>query len=192
MALSSAVLKAHAPRARRYMGVRLQTQLRAWLPVFVCAMLFAAESTSSFGSDYTDALLRHIAEALFGYNVGAHWELIHYLIRKTGHFIAYGMFSLVCFHGFWIALRPPMSRWMRKLRAHGLAILITFLVGSADEFHQSFVPNRFGSFRDVLIDTCGAVTMGLALFLAMRTVENRRQARKRANCRKTACAEVAI
>jgi VanZ family protein len=169
----------------------LQTQLRAWLPVVAFAMLFAAESTSFFGPEHTDAPLRRVAEAIFGYNVGVHWTLIHYLIRKTGHFLAYGVFSLVCFHGFWIALKQPASRWMRKLRTHGLSILVTFLVGGADEFHQTFVPNRFGSFRDVLIDTGGAVAMGLALFLAMWVAENRRQARERAICSKTACAEVA-
>jgi VanZ family protein len=152
-------------------------------------MLFAAGSTSLFGPEHTDAPLRHAAEAVFGYDVGAHWERIHYLIRKTGHFMAYGMFSLICFHGFWIALKPSASRQLRKLRAHGLAILVTFLVGGADEFHQSFVPNRFGSFRDVLIDTCGAVMMGLVLFLAMRTMENRKQAREQPSCRNTACAE---
>ena len=65
------------------------------------------------------------------------------------------------------------------MRAHGLAILATFLVASADEFHQSFLPNRTGQFSDVLLDTCGAVALCLVLFLAMQAVEWRRQARAR-------------
>lgn len=179
------------PQAPARVFVRLQTQLRAWLPVFAFAMIFAAESTSFFGSDRTDAPLQRIAESIFGYGVSVHWNSIHYLIRKTGHFMAYGMFSLVCFRGFWLTLRPLASRLLRRLRAHGLAILVTFLVGSADEFHQTFVPNRYGSFSDVMIDTGGAVVLGLALFLAMQVVESRRQARKRASRRKTACVEAA-
>jgi len=39
------------------------------------------------------------------------------------------------------------SLLLRRLRAHGLAILSTFLVASADEFHQSFLPNRTVSSR---------------------------------------------
>lgn len=179
------------PQTPARVSVRLQTKLRAWLPVIAFAMLFAAESTSFFGPDHTDEPLRRIAESIFGYGVGIHWNLIHYLIRKTGHFMAYGMFSLACFHGFWLTLRPLASRLLRRLRAHGLAILVTFLVGSADEFHQIFVPNRYGSFSDVMIDTCGAVALGLALFLAMQVAENRKQARERASCRKPACVEAA-
>jgi VanZ family protein len=191
MASSSAVLEGCVPETQAHLSARLQTQLRAWLPVFACVMLFAAESTSFFGPDHTDAPLQRAAEAIFGYGVGVHWELIHHLIRKTGHFMGYGVFSLVCFRGFWLALKQPASRLLRQLRAHGLAILATFLVGGADELHQTFVPNRFGSFSDVMIDTCGAVALGLVLFLAMQTAENRKQARERASRRKPACAEVA-
>ena len=36
-------------------------------------------------------------------------------------------------------------------------ILIVILYASTDEFHQLFVPGREGTFRDVLIDTSGAI-----------------------------------
>ena len=78
-------------------------------------------------------------------------------------------------HGF----QGAASLLLRRLRAHGLAILATFLVASADEFHQSFLPNRTGQFSDVLLDTCGAAVLGLLLFLAMLAVERRRQTRTR-------------
>jgi VanZ family protein len=153
-------------------------------------MLFAVESTSYLGADRTSAPLQRIAEAIFGYGVGLHWELIHHLIRKTGHFMGYGVFCLVCFRGFWIELQGTASRLSRQLRAHGLAILTTFAVAGADEFHQSFLPNRCGQLSDVLLDTCGGVALGLVLFLVMQTAEGRRLARERANClREAACAE---
>jgi hypothetical protein len=53
--------------------------------------------------------------------------LIHGIIRKTGHFMGYGMFSLICFRAFWIELRGVASLLPRQLRAHGLAILATFV-----------------------------------------------------------------
>jgi VanZ family protein len=193
MSSSPLVLGAYAPQTSNGGSAGLRAQLRAWLPVLVCAAVFAFESTSCFGSDRTSEPLRQIAEAIFGYGVGLHWDLIHYLIRKTVHFIGYGMFSLVCFRGFWITLQRPASWLHRQLRASGLAVLATFLVANADELHQRFLPNRAGEFSDVLLDTSGAVMLGLILLLAMQTLEWRRHARGRAvRSRKPACGDAAV
>jgi VanZ family protein len=189
MSSSPIVFEAYAPRTSTGGSARLQTQLRAWLPVLACAMVFALESTSYFGSDRTSEPLQRAAEAIFGYDVGLHWKLIHFLIRKAGHFLGYGMFSLVCFRGFWMTLQRPVSGLSRKLRAQALAILATFLVANADELHQSFLPNRMGDFSDVLLDTCGAVVLGLVLFLAMWVAGRRGQARERADCRRKSVKE---
>jgi VanZ family protein len=150
--------------------------LRAWLPVLAFSTIFAIESTTYFGSNHTSAPLQRVAEAVCGYDMGVYWKAIHRMIRKTGHFMAYGTFSLICFRALWIVLLKASSQLRRKLQAHGGAILITFLVASADEFHQTFLPNRDGTFSDVLLDTCGAVALGLVLFLAVLAVERQRQA----------------
>jgi VanZ family protein len=134
------------------------------------------------GADRTSAPLRRLAEAIFGYDACVHWNLIHHLVRKTGHFMGYGVFSLICFRSLWISFQTPASRLQRQMRAHGLAILSTFLVAAADEIHQSLLPNRNGQFSDVLLDTCGAVALALVLFMAMQVAEYRRQARERSNC----------
>ncbi len=192
MSTSSMVFGVYAPPTSASGYARLQAQMRTWLPVLACAMVFAVESTPYLGADRTSAPLQRVAEALFGYDVCVHWNLIHHIIRKTGHFMGYGIFSLVCFRSFWITLQGVASRLLRKLKAHGLAILATFLVASADEFHQSFLSNRTGQFSDVLLDTCGAVALGLVFFLAMRTAERRRQAPERTiNRCAPACAEAA-
>jgi VanZ family protein len=156
--------------------------MRTWLPVLAFAMVFAVESTPYFGADRTSDPLQRMVEAIFGYDVCVHWDLIHHLIRKSGHFMGYGIFSLICFRGFWITLQNAAFQLLRQLWAHGLAIMATFLVASADEFHQSFLPNRCGQFSDVLLDCCGAVVLCLVLFLGMQAVEGRKQARARAAC----------
>jgi VanZ family protein len=152
-------------------GVRWQASLRTWLPLLAFSMLLAVESTSYLGADHTSAPLRRLAEALFGYDACVNWETIHHLIRKTGHFVGYGIFSLLGFRAFWRSLGGVASTMLRQLRAHGLALTATFLVAGADEFHQSFVPNRTGQFSDVLLDTCGGVALCFALFLAMQALE---------------------
>jgi VanZ family protein len=171
MASSPIIYAVYPPQASVRGRGRLKLQLLTWLPVLAFSLLFAVESTSYLGREYTDAPLRRMAEWLCGNGVDEHWFLIHTLIRKTGHFLGYGLFSLVCFRGFWITFRSVASRLLRRLSAHGLAILATFLVASADEFHQCFVPNRYGQFSDVLLDTAGAVALGAVLFLVMTALE---------------------
>ncbi len=161
--MSSSPLTFHAPTHTAPRPTALW--LRALLPVIACLCVFALESTTWGGADHTSAPLRRMAEVLFGFDRFAYWEPIHYAIRKTGHFMGYGIFSLVCFRAFRLMQRQPARRLSDRLSAHGLAIAATFLVASADEFHQTFLPNRYGSFSDVLLDTSGAVTLGLLLFV---------------------------
>jgi VanZ family protein len=146
-------------------------------------MVCAVESTPYFGSDRTSAPLRRLAEMLCGNGVDAHWASTHHLIRKTGHFMGFGIFSLVCFRSFWITLQGAAFQLLRQLQAHGLALLAICLMASADEFHQSFLPNRTGQFSDVLLDCCGAVVLCVVLFLGMQAVEGRKQSLARAACR---------
>jgi VanZ family protein len=39
------------------------------------------------------------------------------------------------------------------------------LVASLDEYHHSFNPERTGTVRDVILDTCAGITVQLLLFL---------------------------
>ena len=173
MASSSLVYHVYAPQPQSRWPGWLSVWLRAWVPVLAFSMVFVIESTTYFGSERTSGPLLRVAEAIFGYDIAVYWETIHHMIRKTGHFMAYGFFSLVCFRSFWLVLRCVATELHRRLQAHGLAILVTFIVASADEIHQTFLPNRDGSFSDVMLDTSGAVALGLMLFLVMLAVRHR-------------------
>jgi VanZ family protein len=52
-------------------------------------------------------------------------------------------------------------------RGATLALLGTALLASADEYHQSFLPNRTGSPGDVLLDCSGAIVLLLATYVLM-------------------------
>jgi VanZ family protein len=43
-----------------------------------------------------------------------------------------------------------------------IAMLITLIYGILDEIHQSFVPGRFASHKDILINSFGIILTGLA------------------------------
>ena len=141
----------------------LKFWISAWLPVVIGAAIIAVESTTYFGSDHTSGPLRRIFEALFGHVGDALWERIHHYIRKSGHFVGYGLIGLAWLRAWWMTL--PRSRFLTDAV---LALLGTALIATSDEWHQSFLPNRTASPRDVLIDCSGALAMICMAYWALR------------------------
>ena len=91
---------------------------------------------------------------------------VYYLsiyIRKSGHLIEYTAFL------FFVSL-SLVSMGMKKDFSALLALLIGFLVASADEFIQSNTQGRNGSFTDVLIDMCGCIMGIFFAFCVVLTV----------------------
>ncbi|MEK4520409.1 VanZ family protein [Psychrobacillus sp. FSL W7-1457] len=130
----------------------LETVLKNWLP---------NKPLESFLS------LFHIP--YWGFNVSVeergYYAFVEFLIRKGTHFFYFGLIS-VAIH---IALSKRLK--YRKL----VAIFITFLLGAADEFHQSFTSGRSALFQDVLLDTSGAIFAMLVLTLVQR-IKHRKNA----------------
>jgi VanZ family protein len=137
--------------------------IRAWWPVAAGIVLISIESTKYFGSDRTSGPFRWIFQALFGAVSDDRWGEIHHLIRKTGHFIGYGLIGLAWLRAWWMTL--PFSRFSTDA---ALAMLGTALLATWDEWHQSFLPNRTSSAWDVLLDSCGALVMQLIVYLSLR------------------------
>ena len=160
--------------SRRDQGFRRSVKfwISAWLPVVIGITAIAIESTPSFGSDHTSGPLRIVFEALFGHVSDAHWEVIHHLIRKTGHFVGYGLIGLAWLRAWWMT-RPRSS----YLACAALGLLGTALVASCDEWHQSYLPNRGSSVWDVLLDCSGAIVMLLLVYLFLRIFRPKRLAR---------------
>jgi VanZ family protein len=150
----------------------LRYWINVWLPVVLGVAVIALESTEFMGSDHTRGPLRWLFQAIFGPIGDARWDDIHHLIRKSGHFLGYGVIGLAWLRAWWMTL--PHSRFLPDAF---LALLGTALVASADEWHQAFLPNRTGSPWDVLLDCCGAITLQLLVYIFMRTFRPKRLAR---------------
>jgi len=132
--------------------------ISAWSPVALGILIIAAESTSYFGADRTSGPLRWIFQALFGPVNDARWRILHGAIRKSGHFLGYGAIGLAWLRA-WRITWPSLSIFQGPL----LALFGTALMASADEWHQSYLPNRTGSPWDVLIECCGALTLQILI-----------------------------
>lgn len=115
----------------------------------------------------TSRWLRPVWEWMFGPISSHHWSIVHECIRKSGHFIGYGLVSLCFFHGFRNTLHARNTLRALWMRSAIFAIGCTVVIASADEFHQAFLPGRGSSPRDVLLDTCGAITVQVLLLVLM-------------------------
>jgi VanZ family protein len=146
-----------------------------WLPVLICVIAIAIESTQLFGADHTTGPLRGLIEFFLGHIGNSTWETVHHVIRKTGHFVGYGILSISWFRAFWLTYSPRFAAQLagyggrlEQLGIHALAMLGTLLVASADEIHQAFLPNRTGRFADVLLDCSGALVMQVLVWIYVR------------------------
>ena len=79
------------------------------------------------------------------------------VIRKLAHFTEYMLVGLL---SLWIWLLWKAKR----LRCSAFVLAQLVISASLDELHQYFVPGRYASIRDVLIDTAGGLT-GMLLVL---------------------------
>jgi VanZ family protein len=121
------------------------------------------------GADRTSYPLRWLFEHFFGLVNDRRWEVLHHIIRKSGHFIGYGLVGLTWLRAWWMTL--PNSNFLQDA---ALALLGTAAVASADEFHQTFLPNRTGLAGDVVLDCCGAIALQFLVYLFMRTFRPKR------------------
>ncbi len=89
------------------------------------------------------------------------------IVRKMAHFTEY---MAVGFLSFGIAVI-----WMQRIKAGIVAVTLQiFLSAGLDEIHQYFVPGRYASFRDVLIDTAGGIAGIMIVFLMYKIRKRRR------------------
>ncbi len=137
--------------------------ISAWLPVLFCLVIIAVESSEFLGAEHTSGPLRWLYEAIFGTVTDGRWDTVHHYIRKSGHFLGYGTIGLMWLRAWWMSL--PRSSFIVDA---ALAMAGTAMVASADEFHQSLLPNRTGMPADVLLDCCGALTLQVIIYLFLR------------------------
>lgn len=78
------------------------------------------------------------------------------------HLLAYSVLAAL----FLRALRNTCTR-IKAVSAAALSIVFCVLYGASDEFHQSFIPGRYSSGIDVLIDGIGSV-IGSLIYSAVK------------------------
>jgi VanZ family protein len=118
------------------MKVNIQAMLR-WLAVLAwMGAIFALSSIPSIATPFEP-----------GYD---------FTFKKFAHVAVYGVLTALLFNAVRIHIR-------HKGYALLTVLLVSVLYAFSDEWHQTFVPGREGTLRDVTIDAIGAVGMSLWL-----------------------------
>jgi VanZ family protein len=144
-----------------------QWWFKVWTPTAIAIAIICVESTNTFSSQSTSSWLLPIVERWFRHINDSSWNLYHHYLRKSGHFIGYGLVDFTFLRAWLHTLdrRTPTTLLSWRLKSTLLAIFSTALVASCDEFHQTFIPSRTGSPLDVLLDTTGACALCLLVWL---------------------------
>lgn len=96
-----------------------------------------------------------------------------FIIRKSAHF------SLFAMLGFLVSMSVGRRKFF-SITSAGV-VIFCFLYAVSDEFHQSFVPGRSCEFRDMMIDTSGAVTgmlISMVIMFIFRKISQKRKNKK--------------
>jgi VanZ family protein len=121
--------------------------------------LVLALGSAPFGPGQTQRHIVPVLRVLAPWMPASSAQMMHGLLRKLTHFTEYAILALL-----WArALRS--QRWFGLRTAWWVALAICVTCATADEVHQSHVPGRHGSVRDVAIDSAGALS---ALILVRR------------------------
>jgi VanZ family protein len=142
--------------------------LRAWWPAAVWLGIITFESTDYMSGEHTSGMLYAVLTRLFGEIDLREFLVWHHYGRKTGHVIGYAMLCLLLYRA-WRLTFGELRPWAWRTAVY--AWLGTLLVASLDEWHQSYIPSRGASIRDVALDSTAGFLILLLTWLCMRRVE---------------------
>jgi VanZ family protein len=145
--------------------------MKDWIAAGLWMVVIAIESTTYLSSDNTGRILYPIFHFLFGVD-RIRFRVWHLYIRKTGHFVGYYVLSLLLFRA-WKATLRLSELW--TMRWAGIAFVMSALVASLDEWHQTFLPSRTGKVTDVVLDCSAALAAQIVIFFFLRAKSRNRR-----------------
>jgi VanZ family protein len=143
--------------------------LKYWIPAICVAVLISTFSTHYFSSAETARFLIPLLRLLFPAASPHALSLMHTGIRKLAHITEFGVLSIAVFHG----VRGERFGW--RLQWAVITLIIAVSYAGLDEWHQSFVPMREARFRDVLIDSTGALIAQVLVWIYAKLHRNSTQ-----------------
>ena len=140
----------------------MKSFLKYWLPLLIWLGLIFLGSTDILSAEHTSRFLVPFLRWLDPQISLAALVQIQFAVRKLGHVIEYAVLATL----LWRALRHGTPRERRMSILFVATWLACAIFAASDEVHQSFVPSRTASFKDVMVDAVGAL-IGLTICVAV-------------------------
>lgn len=134
---------------------------KSWVLALLWTLVIAAESTDTFSSSNTSRFIYPFLNWLFGPLDFVKYQFWNGVARKCGHVIGYAILCWLFFRAFratWPYFKTWSVRWALP------AWIATAVIASLDEWHQSYIPSRTGTFHDVILDSSAGLAVLGALF----------------------------
>lgn len=94
--------------------------------------------------------------------------LLEKIIRKIAHYSIYFCLGIFAYFTFLNYIKGFTEKNATFFLLIALAVGFCFIYSISDELHQSFVPGRNGAFKDCCLDTFGALTGVIIVYLISR------------------------
>ena len=92
------------------------------------------------------------------------WGIFWFAIVKGWHVTEFAILTVFAVSALkWLYGRT--TSWLVII-----AMLFSIVFAASDEWHQSFIPDRFGTVQDVLIDSLGVCTASAILILRLKRI----------------------
>lgn len=140
---------------------------KQWVPAILWLVTIAIESTDLFSSEHTGNVLYSWLTQLFGQINPVAFFILHHYLRKAGHVFGYAILSYLLFRA-WRATLPMPNLACWSFQWARTAWFMSALVGGLDEWHQTFIPSRTGTIRDVVLDSVAALGAQIVLWIVLR------------------------
>ena len=149
-----------------YKALRLAALLTA--AAILAAMWFFSSQTAAESSRLSGKIVDFLLRFLRAEPESGMADRLSWVVRKVAHFSLFMCFGIA----LGVALGAP-GKAVRAL----LAVPASALCALGDEAHQYFVAGRGPTWRDCLLDSCGALT-GALIALFVWTLVSRRSLRR--------------
>ena len=134
--------------------------IRYWGPVFLWVAVIFVGSTDLMSAEHTSRIIGPILRWFKPEISDTAIAQVQFVVRKTAHVSEYAILALLIFRA--LSHRRGAAG---VVRIASVTLAASAAFAATDEFHQSFVPSRTASVRDVMIDIAG-VLIGLTTYWA--------------------------
>lgn len=155
-----------------------------WMSMIYLFSAQSADDSSEMSSPVAETLTQILYPRFDTFSESKQNELLNFwshIIRKCAHFAEYGLLGSIVL--LWLGAMVSERNdgdWVKAL-SQLKNLLIPFIIGAlyavSDEIHQRFVPGRSGQISDVLLDSAGAATGILIVFVISKIIRAHRRNR---------------